>query len=103
MPPWHVEEQRIRATLPWLIPAFFAESERLWSFGVRRYSADAVLHALRWGRHERLLNHDAAVLARVWHRDRPDKAALYVLRPSKLDDGGDGDPRQPGLFQDIAA
>jgi hypothetical protein len=75
------------------------------SAGFRRYSADAVMHRIRWHTNIvarnpmlRMSNNHAAYYARLWMANNPQHTQLFELRPvtEGPDDGDDNnDPEEP--------
>lgn len=68
--------------------------------GYRRYSADAVIHRIRWhtsvvakNADFRISNNHSPYYARLWMRDNPQHAGLFQLRPvTEVRDDPEPDP-----------
>lgn len=73
--------------------AFYETSLKAKRAGFERYSADAILHRIRWHQHIERGNRDfkcnnnwTAQLARDAMRDLPELAGFFVTRQSQHDD-----------------
>jgi hypothetical protein len=100
-PPWKVRAEYLEHCETALVSEWFMLAETAWALGIRRTSSDLILHQVRFRLRRHALNHDAAVLARLWRERFPARESLFVYRPSRLDgDEAEPDPRQP-MFPDF--
>jgi hypothetical protein len=72
--------------------AFVAITKDFLARGQRRYSADGILHIIRWQRRTsteklslKINNNHAAFYARKWREHFPDADNFFALRTSKAD------------------
>lgn len=86
--------ERFHRVNPNVYAMFRRLAREIKSRGHRRYSADAILHQMRWlfdmeptdeGEHPKINNDYAACLARLLMREEPDFAGFFKLRKTRTD------------------
>lgn len=78
----------------WVV--FRSTADEGYASGLRRWSADAVLHLVRWSTKVEINNNFAAFYARKYLAERPDRRRFFELRAS-IADGGISPQMELGL------